>query len=390
MSKPVILSAVRTPIGNFGGALKDVSAVALAEIAITEALKRADLRPEQVDEVIMGNVLQAGIGQNPARQCAIAAGIPVERPAMTVNQACASGLRAVALAADAVRLDRAEVIAAGGTENMSQAPYLLTDARWGYRMGNGELVDSLMRDGLWCVLSDYHMGVTAENLVEKYGITRSEQDECATESQRKCAAATEKLSAELAPVEVPQRKGPPIAFEADEFPRPNTTVETLSKLRPAFKDDGTVTAGNASGINDGAAAVIVASEAKAQALGVSPLAKIVDCAVTGVAPDIMGIGPAFATRNVLERTGLSFDDLDLIELNEAFAAQVIAVNKELGWDSAKVNVNGGAIALGHPIGASGARILVTLLHEMERRQARRGLATLCVGGGMGIAMAVER
>lgn len=392
MDKVVIASAVRTAIGNYGGSLKDINAVALGEIVYREAIRRAGLEPSQIDEVIMGNVLQGGQGQNPARQAALKAGLPEETTAMTINMVCGSGLRAVALAAQAIRTGEAEIVLAGGFESMSTAPYYVDKARWGYRMGNGVLVDGMIKDGLWCALGDTHMGITAENLAEKYQLSREEQDAFAAESQRKAqeAIAAKRFAEEIVPVEIPQRKGDPIIFDTDEFPRAGVTVESLSRLRPAFKKDGTVTAGNASGINDGAAALVLMTEAKAKELGITPLATFVASAHAGVAPEIMGIGPASAVRKVLTKTGLTLEDIDLIEANEAFAAQALAVNKELGWNTDIVNVNGGAIALGHPIGASGARILITLLYEMKRRQVKTGLATLCIGGGMGIAAVVQR
>ena len=392
MVKVVIASAVRTPVGSYGGALKDFSAVELAEITYREALKRAGIEAGQVDEVIMGNVLQGGQGQNPARQAALKAGLPVESPAMTVNMVCGSGLRAVALAAQSIRAGEASILLAGGFESMSQAPYYLSQARWGYRMGNGAVEDAMIKDGLWCALGNTHMGITAENLAEKYQLSRREQDEFAAESQRRAqeAIAAKRFSEEIVPVSIPQRKGEPLVFDADEFPRAGVTADSLAKLRPAFKKDGTVTAGNASGINDGAAALVLMTEAKAQELGIQPLATFIDSAHAGVDPGIMGIGPVPAVGKVLTKTGLSLKDIDLIEANEAFAAQSLAVNRELGWNTDIINVNGGAIALGHPIGASGARILVTLIYEMKRRGAKTGLATLCVGGGMGIATVVQR
>ncbi|MBM4081659.1 MAG: acetyl-CoA C-acetyltransferase, partial [Planctomycetes bacterium] len=363
MNEAVILSAVRTPIGNFGGALKDVSAVELAATVVAEAIRRASVKPSDVDEVILGNVLQAGQGMNPSRQAAVRAGIPVEKPAMTINLLCGSGLKSVALAAQGIRLGEADVAVAGGMESMSQAPFLLDRARWGYRLGNAEFVDAIMRDGLFDAFHGCHMGLTAELLAERYAITRRAQDEFAAESQRRCAQAMAagKFADEIVAVKVPVPKKDPITFDRDEFPKPATTVEVLAKLRPAFKEGGTVTAGNASGINDGAAAVVVASAARAKALGLKPLATVRAYSVAGVEPQMMGIGPAFAVRQVLAKTTLSLADTDLVESNEAFAAQSLAVSKELGWDLSKVNVNGGAIALGHPIGASGARILVTLL-----------------------------
>ncbi|MGC8720513.1 MAG: acetyl-CoA C-acetyltransferase [Thermodesulforhabdaceae bacterium] len=392
MNTAVIAMAVRTPVGSFGKSLANVSAVELGVIALKEALARLNLDPKEVNEVILGNVLQAGLGQNPARQVAVRAGIPVEVPAFTVNKVCASGLKSVMLAAQSIMLGEADIVVAGGIENMSQAPYAVPKARWGHRMGDGNLVDLMIFDGLWDIFNGYHMGITAENLAEKYGITRQEQDEFALKSQQKAEAAIKagKFKEEIVPVPVPQKKGEPVLFDTDEHPRFGTTLEALSKLPPAFKKDGTVTAGNASGINDGAAIVIVMSEKKAVSLGITPLAVIRSWGTAGVDPSIMGIGPAPASKKALAKAGWSVADLDLIEANEAFAAQAIAVNREMGWDLEKVNVNGGAIALGHPIGASGARILTTLLYEMKRRNAKKGLATLCIGGGQGAALAVER
>ncbi|QGP91875.1 Acetyl-CoA acetyltransferase [Neomoorella glycerini] len=392
MDNVVILSAVRTAIGSFGGTLKDIPAVELGAIVIKEALHRAGIEPGQVDEVILGNVLQAGLGQNPARQAAIKAGLPVEVPAITINMVCGSGLRAINLAARLIEAGEADVIVAGGVENMSRAPYALPGARWGSRMGDDQVIDVMLKDGLWDAFYNYHMGITAENLAERYHITREEQDCFALESQRRAEKAVKegRFRDEIVPVQVPQRKGEPVVFVQDEFPRFGTTAEALAKLKPAFKRDGTVTAGNASGINDGAAAVVLTSAWKAETLGLKPVASIRSWSTAGVDPSIMGIGPVEATRKALKRTGLTIADLDLIEANEAFAAQSLAVAKELELDLTKTNVNGGAIALGHPIGASGARILVTLVHEMQKRQSRYGLATLCVGGGMGVATIVER
>lgn len=392
LEEVVIVSAVRTAIGSFQGSLKDIPAPTLGSIVIKEALHRAGIDPNQVDEVIMGNVLQAGLGQNPARQAAIQAGLPETVPAMTINKVCGSGLKSVHLAAQAIAVGEADIVVAGGFENMSQAPYLLKNARSGFKMGDQNLVDSMIHDGLWCAFNDYHMGITAENLASQYHITREEQDEFAARSQARAAKAIVegKFKEEIVPVEIPQRKGDPIIFDTDEFVRPGTTVEKLSTLRPAFKKDGTVTAGNASGINDGAAAVVVMSKKKAEELGITPLASIVANAAVGVDPAIMGIGPAEAVRKALKKSDLTLDQIELIEANEAFAAQSIAVDRELHFDSDKLNVNGGAIALGHPIGASGARILVTLLHEMKRRDAKLGLATLCIGGGQGVATIVQR
>jgi acetyl-CoA C-acetyltransferase len=391
MEKVVIASAVRTPVGSYGGTIKDISAVSLAELVLREAMKRAGVAADQVEEVFLGNILQGGQGQNPARQAAIRAGIPVEATAMTVNMVCGSGLRAIALGAQAIALGEASIVVAGGAENMSMAPYYLSRARWGHRMGHGAIEDAMIKDGLWCAMEDVHMGITAENLAEQYNISRQEQDEFAAESQRRAQAAIAegRFAQEIVPVEIPQRKGDPVIFDTDEYPRAGVTVESLAKLRPAFKKDGTVTAGNASGINDGAAAVVLMTEAKAQELGIEPLATFVASACAGVEPRIMGIGPVYAVRKLLTKTGLTIDDLDLIEANEAFAAQSLAVAKELDWNPEIVNVNGGAIALGHPIGASGARILVTLLYEMKRRKAKTGLATLCIGGGQGIAALVQ-
>ena len=392
MDKVVIASAVRTPIGNYGGALKDFPAAKLASIVIVEAMSRAGIAAKQVDEVLLGNILQAGQGMNPARQAAISAGIPAEATAMTVNMVCGSGLRAVALGAQSISLGEAEIVVAGGTENMSQAPYYLPDARWGQRMGHGKVEDAMIRDGLWCSLEDVHMGVTAENLAEQYGISREEQDKYAAQSQNRteAAMAENRFDEETVPVEIPQRKGDPVVFARDEYPKPGVSVEKLAKLRPAFKKDGTVTAGNASGINDGAAAVVLMTESKAKELGIEPLATFVASAWAGVEPRIMGIGPVSAVHKLLTKTGLTIEDLDLVEANEAFAVQSLAVARELGWSEDIVNVNGGAIALGHPIGASGARVLVTLLYEMKKREATTGLATLCIGGGQGIAALVQR
>lgn len=383
---------MRTAIGTFGGALSNIPATELGTIVIREVLSRCSLQPEQVDEVLLGNVLQAGLGQNPARQAAIRAGIPQSVPATTINKVCGSGLKAVTSAAQAIQCGDAEIIVAGGIENMSQAPFLLKKARYGYRMGHDNLYDSMILDGLWCAFNDVHMGITAENIAARYGITREQQDEFACLSQQKAEKAMKegRFKDEIVPVLIPQRKGEPVIFDQDEHPRWGTTIDKLAPLKPAFKKDGTVTAGNASGINDGAAAVVVASAKKAEELGIKPLARIVSYASAGVDPAYMGLGPIPATRKALQRAGLTIDDLDLIEANEAFAAQSLAVIKELGFDPQKVNVNGGAIALGHPIGASGARILVTLLHEMQKRAVKYGLATLCIGGGQGIAVVVER
>ncbi|MDP3064006.1 MAG: acetyl-CoA C-acetyltransferase [Chloroflexota bacterium] len=392
MNEVVIASAVRTPVGTFGGSLAEVPAVKLGAVAIAEALRRAGVSPTQVDEVVMGMVLSAGVGQGPARQAAMAAGIPVDAPATTVNKVCGSSLKAVVLAAQAVALGDAEIVVAGGMESMSGAPYLLPKARFGYRLGHDALVDSMIQEGLWCAFEDHHMGMWAENIAVDYEVSRQDQDAFAVASHQKAARAWETgaFAEEVVPVEVPQRKGPPVVVEKDEHLRPDTTVEKLAALRPAFKSDGTVTAGNASGINDGAAAVVVMSRRRAEALGVEPLASICSYASAGVEPRITGMGPVPAVRKALAKAGLELNDIDLIEANEAFASQSLAVGRELAWDWQRVNVNGGAIALGHPIGASGARILTTLLYEMKRRQAPRGLATLCIGGGQGIAMIVER
>jgi len=392
MKEAVIVSAARTAIGTFSGTLANTSASELGAVVVRAALERAGVEPGAVDEVLMGCILQAGQGQNPARQAALKAGLPVEVPCTTINKVCGSGLKSVALAAQSIMAGDAEILVAGGAENMNLAPYMLDKARTGYRMGHGQLIDSMIHDGLWCIFGDTHMGITAEKVAEQYGISRAEQDEFAAASQAKAAAAIEsgRFADEIVPVMLPQRKGDPIRFDKDEHVRPGTTVESLSKLKPAFKKDGTVTAGNASGINDGAAAVVVMSADRAKAMGLAPLAKVKAYASAGVDPSVMGIGPVPATRKALAKAGLTVADIDLIEANEAFASQSLAVGRDLGWDAAKVNVNGGAIALGHPIGASGARILVTLLHEMQKRDARYGLATLCIGGGMGIALIVER
>ena len=388
----VIVSAVRTAIGSFQGALKDVPATKLGAIVIEEAIKRAGIKKDQVDEVIMGNVLQAGLGQNPARQASIQAGLPQQVPAMTINKVCGSGLKTIHLATQAILAGDAEIVVAGGMENMSQAPYLLMGARDGYRMGNQQAVDSMISDGLWCAFNDYHMGVTAENLCTNYGLTREEQDEFAARSQQRATAAIEagKFVEEIVAVEIPQRKGDPVVFNQDEYPKKGSTAEKLGGLRPAFKKDGSVTAGNASGINDGAAAVVVMSKEKATALGLPILATVIANASAGVDPAIMGIGPVEAVNKVMKKANLTVADMDLVEANEAFAAQALAVDRELKFDAEKLNVNGGAIALGHPIGASGTRIFVTLLHEMKKRDAKLGLATLCIGGGQGVATIVSR
>lgn len=392
MQDVVIVAATRTAIGSYQGALAAIPAVDLGAAVISQLLTQTGLDAELVDEVIFGQVLTAGAGQNPARQAAIKAGLPHAVPALTLNKVCGSGLKAVHLAAQAIRCGDADVIIAGGQENMSLANYVMPGARTGLRMGHSSLIDSMISDGLWDAFNDYHMGITAENLVEKYGLSREEQDAFAAASQQKASVAIDsgRFIEEITPILIPQRKGDPIAFATDEQPRPGTTAESLSKLRPAFKKDGSVTAGNASSLNDGAAAVLLMSAAKAQELELPVLARITAYANAGVDPAIMGIGPVNATRRCLEKAGWSLSDLDLIEANEAFAAQALSVGKELGWDAAKVNVNGGAIALGHPIGASGCRVLVTLLHEMIKRDARKGLATLCIGGGQGVALTIER
>jgi len=391
MRDVVIASAVRTAVGTFGGALRDIPAVELGKIAVQEALKRAKIKPEQVEEVILGNVLTAGQGQNPARQVLIRSGIPKEVPATTINKVCASGLKSVMMAAQVIKAGDAEIVMAGGMESMSMTPFLLSGARWGYRMNDGALIDGMIHDGLLDIFNRYHMGITAENVAEKFGVSRQDQDALAFRSQQNAGRAIKegRFKDEIVPVLIPQKKGDPVAFQVDEHPRPTTTLEALAGLRPAFKKDGTVTAGNASGINDGAAAIVVMSAEKAKALGIEPLAKIKAYATAGVAPEIMGTGPIPSSQRALAKAGLTVKDLDLIEANEAFAAQAVYVNRTMGWDVEKVNVNGGAVALGHPIGASGARILVTLLYEMKKRKAHYGLATLCIGGGMGGALIAE-
>jgi acetyl-CoA C-acetyltransferase len=391
MRDVVIVSAKRTPVGKFGGSLANISSTDLAKIAIQGVLEDCNLSANKVEDVVFGNVLQAGQGQNITRQAAIKAGIPVEVPAVTVNKVCGSGIYSIITGAREIMLGEADIVVAGGSENMSMAPYFLDKAREGYRMGNGTLVDSMIHDGLWCAINDYHMGITAENLAEKYDITREEQDDFAANSQQKAekALAENRFADEIIKVEIPQRRGEPIIFDKDEYPRAGVTTDGISKLRPAFKRDGTVTAANASGINDGAAAVVLMSKEKADELGLAPLATIKAYSAVGVEPSIMGIGPVPAVKKVLEKAGLTLEDIDLFEANEAFAAQSLAVAKELGLDLDKVNVNGGAIALGHPIGASGTRILVTLIHEMKKRNNKYGIATLCVGGGMGLAILVE-
>lgn len=392
MQDVVIVAATRTAVGSFQGSLANVPAVELGATVIRALLAQTGVAPAEVDEVILGQVLTAGAGQNPARQAAVKAGLPHEVPALTLNKVCGSGLKAVQLAVQAIRCGDAEIVIAGGMENMSLAPYVLPKVRSGLRLGHAELVDSMISDGLWDAFNDYHMGQTAENLVQLYQISREAQDAFAARSQQRAAAAVEsgRFREEITPVAIPQRKGEPLLFDTDEGIRADTTAEGLARLRPAFAKDGSVTAGNASSLNDGAAAVLAMSATRAEALGLTPLAHIAAYASAGVDPAIMGIGPVSATRKTLEKAGWQLADLDLIEANEAFAAQALAVGQELGWDDDKVNVNGGAIALGHPIGASGCRVLVTLLHELRRRDGRRGLATLCIGGGQGVALAVER
>ena len=392
MSEVFILSGARTPVGKLLGALKDLSAVDLGVVAARATIERAGIEPNVVDEVIMGNVVQAGNGQNPARQVALRAGIPNTVAALTINKVCGSGLKAVMLAANGIQVGEIKVAVAGGMESMSNAPYLLKGARQGYRLGNGELVDSMINDGLWCAFDDWHMGCTGEVVAERYNVTREEQDHYALESHRKAVAAiTEgRFDREIVPVEVPQKKGEPLVIRKDEGPREDTSIESLARLKPAFKEGGTVTAGNAPGVNDGAAAVVVASEEAAHKLGRQPIARIVAQATSGVEPKLVMMAPVTAIQKTLERAGWDLADVDLIELNEAFSVQAVAVTRELGINPSKLNVNGGAVALGHPIGASGARILVTLLHEMQRRDVRRGLAALCLGGGNAVAVALER
>jgi acetyl-CoA C-acetyltransferase len=392
MRKAVIVSAARTPIGSFGGAFASLSAVDLGVIAAKEAIKRAGIEPSMVEEVYLGNILGAGLGQNVARQVSLGAGIPIETPAITINMVCGSGLRAVSMAAQFVESGQCDIILCGGTESMTDTPYLLPKARWGHRMGDGKVVDYMVHDGLWDIYNDYHMGITAENVAEQYGITREEQDEFAAQSQNRAEEAQKlgKFADEIVPVIIPQRKGDPVVIDTDEYPRHGSTVEKMAKLKPAFKKDGTVTAGNASGINDGAAALIVMSKDKADELGLKYMCEIAGYGSAGVDPKVMGLGPVPATKKALANAGWTIDDLDLIEANEAFAAQALAVIRDLGLNPEITNVNGGAIALGHPIGASGARILVTFLYEMEKRDAKRGLATLCIGGGMGTSLLVQR
>ncbi|HER9199868.1 TPA: acetyl-CoA C-acetyltransferase [Streptococcus pyogenes] len=394
MTKEVVItSAYRTPIGNFGGVFKSLSAVGLGVTVVTKILADTGLKSDAIDEVIFGNVLHAGLGQNVARQVALNAGLSYDTPAFTIDMVCGSGLKAVELGAQKIQTGNADIVLVGGTENMSQAPYVLQGQRWGSRMGDSKVVDTMLKDGLSDAFAGYHMGITAENIVQQYGLTREEQDAFAADSQRKAQLAIEKgrFKEEIAPVTIPQRKGEPLLIDQDEYPKFGTTVDKLAKLRPAFiKDEGTVTAGNASGINDGAAAILLMSKEKAEELGLPILAKITSYASAGVDPSIMGCGPIPATKKALAKAQLTIDDIDLIEANEAFAAQALAVSRDLGFDNEKVNVNGGAIALGHPIGASGARILVTLLAEMAKRDVRHGLATLCIGGGQGQSIIVTR
>ncbi|MBZ0334764.1 acetyl-CoA C-acetyltransferase [Marinobacter sp. AL4B] len=392
MRDVVIVAAKRTAIGSFGGGLSSVRADQLGAAVIKALMEDTGVAGEQINEVILGQVLTAASGQNPARQASIHAGLPVSVPAITINKVCGSGLKAVHMAVQSIRCGDADMIIAGGQENMSQSPHVLPNSRDGQRMGNWNMVDTMITDGLWDAFNDYHMGITAENIVEKYDISREEQDEFAAASQQKAVAAQNdgRFDGQIVPVSIPQRKGDPIVFDRDEGPRDGVSADGLAKLRPAFKKDGSVTAGNASSLNDGAAAVMVCSAEKAKELGLTPLATIKAHANAGVDPKIMGTGPIPASQRCLERAGWTAADLDLVEANEAFAAQAISVNRDMGWDTSKVNVNGGAIALGHPIGASGCRILVTLLHEMQRRDAKKGLATLCIGGGLGVALAVER
>jgi acetyl-CoA C-acetyltransferase len=392
MENAVIVAAGRTALGNFGGTLAEIPAAQLGAKVIASLLAKTGLKPDQIDEVIIGQVLTAGVGMNPARQAAIYAGLSESTPAITINKVCGSGLKAVALAAQAIRAGDAEIIIAGGQENMSASPHVLLKSRNGQKMGDWAMKDHMINEGLTDVFNNYHMGITAENIAKKYSFTRAAQDEFAARSQQKAEAAQKagRFDAEIIPIEIPQKKGDPLVFNKDEFPRAGTTAESLGKLRPAFDKEGSVTAGNASGINDGAAMCIVMSERKARELGLKPLARVAAYASAGVDPKIMGTGPIPASRRCLEKAGWKISDLDLIEANEAFAAQAMSVDHDLGWDTNKVNVNGGAIAIGHPIGASGCRVLVTLLHEMQKRDAHKGLATLCIGGGQGVALAVER
>ncbi len=392
MRDVVIVAAGRTAVGTFGGSLSKIPASDLGATVIKGLVEKIDLDPSQVDEVIMGQVLTAGCGQNPARQATLNGGLPIEVPAITINKVCGSGLKAVQMATQAIRCGDADIIIAGGQENMSASPHVVPNSRNGARMGDWKMVDTMIKDGLWDAFNDYHMGITTENIVEKYGFTREEQDAFAAASQNKAEAAVTsgRFKDEIIPVTIPQRKGDPIVFDTDEQPRFGCTAEALGKLRPAFKKDGSVTAGNSSTINDGAAAVIVCSAEKAEELGLPVLARIKAYGNAGIDPSIMGTGPICATQKALEKAGWSIDDLELVEANEAFAAQAMSVNKDLGWNTDIVNVNGGAIALGHPIGASGCRVFVSLIHEMNKRDAKKGLATLCIGGGMGTALAIER
>jgi len=392
LNEAVIISAARTPVGKFLGSLKGFSATELGSIVVRESVKRAGVKPEDVDEVIMGCVIQAGLGQNPARQAALNGGLPSTVSAVTVNKVCGSGLKAVMMAAQGVQLGDAEIVVAGGMESMSNAPYLIPKAREGYRLGNGELVDSMINDGLWCAFENYHMGCTGEVVAEEYAISRSQQDEFAVGSHRKAAAAIKagKFKDEIVPVEIPQKKGPALIFDTDETVREDTSAEVLGKLKPAFKPEGSVTAGNAPGVNDGASAVVVTSLRRARELGVEPMAKIVAQAVSGVEPRLVMMAPVEAVRKLLKKTGWSPSEVDLVELNEAFSVAALAVTRELGLDPEKVNVNGGAVALGHAIGQSGSRLLTTMLHELKRRNAHRGIVSLCLGGGNAVAMAIER
>ncbi|MGV3467731.1 acetyl-CoA C-acetyltransferase [Limnobacter sp.] len=392
MTEVVIVAAGRTALGKFGGSLAKISAPELGAHVIKGLLEKTGVKGEQISEVILGQVLTAGSGQNPARQAVIKAGLPVGVPALTINKVCGSGLKAVMLGAQAIACGDAEIVIAGGQENMSAAPHVMMGSRDGFRMGDAKLVDSMIVDGLWDVYNQYHMGITAENVAEKYGVNRAEQDEFAVKSQNKAEAAIKagKFKDEIFPLSIPQRKGDPLVFDTDEFPRLGATLDNMTALKPAFKKDGSVTAANASGLNDGAAAVMLMSASKAKELGLPVLAKIAAYASAGLDPTIMGMGPVPASKKCLEKAGWTAAELDLMEINEAFAAQACAVNKEMGWDTAKINVNGGAIALGHPIGASGCRVLVSLIHEMNKRDAKKGLASLCIGGGMGVALAVSR
>ncbi len=392
MTQAVIVAAKRTAIGKFGGSLAKLSAPELGAAVIRALLAETGIRPEQISEVILGQVMTAGSGQNPARQAAIRAGLPNTTPGFTINKVCGSGLKAVMLAAQAIKAGDADIIIAGGQENMSASPHILPGSRDGLRMGDARLIDSMIVDGLWDVYNNYHMGITAENVARQYRISRADQDALSLASQQKAAAAQAagRFRDEIVPIAIPQRKGEPVIFDTDEFPKNKTSAESLASLRPAFDESGTVTAGNASGINDGAAAVMVMSAARAHELGLKPLAAIRSYASAALDPSIMGMGPVPASHLALEKAGWKASDLDLLEINEAFAAQACAVNREMGWDTARINVNGGAIALGHPIGASGCRVLVTLLHEMQKRDAKRGIASLCIGGGMGVALTVER